>query len=262
MAGLEKICINFFNENVNYSFRKLQVKKSIGPKNLDHVLHHEDDAVCAEMVHASNITVATFRGQALQVMQPVIGNPCTMLENLDTRFESYSHTSEMSEMREPVSFHHQSVTQNTASHINYINYLLLEQLKNIETVLDESMEVCIIIASIDTEYLLPVTVSIKTLAEDNVTWEDIAAGLIRETNSLKSNKVCIDSTNSAVYKCEIFSELCRCSETYFLNLTEPRKQFEFWRKKSSLAISIVIWMKSSSNVWWKTTSRTENPTLN
>lgn len=57
---------------------------------------------------------------------------------------------------------------------------IAEQLKAIGTILKESLDIGIFLASVDVIGLQPATAAIKTVAEAEMTWEDVTSRLIKE----------------------------------------------------------------------------------
>lgn len=91
-----------------------------------------------------------------------------MLENLDSRYDSKSTASKITKMSELVSVRFPSSKADIAKHIDGMA-ALLEQLRCMEAKMDDSLEVGILIASIDVPDLKPVVAAIKTLADSVAT---------------------------------------------------------------------------------------------
>lgn len=87
-----------------------------------------------------------------------------MMKKFDSRYNSKSTATHISQMAELLSIRYRSVQEDMAKHVDRMAGLL-EQLRSMSTMLDDSLAIAIIFASIEMAELLPITAAITTLAD-------------------------------------------------------------------------------------------------
>lgn len=80
-------------------------------------------------------------------------------------------------MSELESLRYSNLRSDISKHIDKMA-ALVELLRAMDTTLDETLVIGILVASIDVTQLQPVTAAIKTLSEDKLSWEDVSGRLI------------------------------------------------------------------------------------
>lgn len=128
---------------------------------------------------ASAVIVSALSHSALRVVRTVIGNPVLMLDQLDARYDSRSTATKISKISELVSVKYKNIKSDISKHI-VRKASLFEQHKSMEAIMDDSIQVGILIASIEVVELAPVAAEIKTLAEADVTLKVVPERLIEE----------------------------------------------------------------------------------
>lgn len=117
---------------------------------------------------ASNIIDFTLGNHALRVVRSAVGQPQSMMKKLDAYYVSKSTSTLVSKMSELVSVQYKNVGEDIEKHIDGVAELL-EQLGSMDAVLSDVLAFGILVASIEVMELAPVTATIKTIAEKNIT---------------------------------------------------------------------------------------------
>ena len=167
--------------------------------------------------------MSALGGHALRVVRAVIGQPFEMLEKLDARYDSRTTALKISNMSELVSVRYSSLKEDMSKHIDSVA-ALLEQPRNMGTVLSDDFAIGILVASIDVHDLRPATAAIKTLAEHEINWEDVTTRLIEEVRELKNDNGRSNRALAANPGCVICSKLSHRTDACFLNPLNPRNK--------------------------------------
>lgn len=186
MSDAEKLRIKQLDDRSDYGLWKIRVEAACSSKGVSDALQKSKERTNVSDDHkktASGIIVAALSDPALRVVRSVIGNPVDMLEKLDARYDSRSTATKISKISELVSVRYTNVKHDITKHIDRMA-ALQEQLKSMEAIMDDAVQVGILIASIDVLELTPVTAAIKTLAEKDITWETVTERLIEEWRGL------------------------------------------------------------------------------
>lgn len=83
--------------------------------------------------------------------------------------------------------------------------------------LDSTLEVGLLIYSVDVPQLQPVTAAIKTLAKDKISWEAVTSRLIEEQKALVNEGGKPGRVNSAKTGCDICKKRNHTTDTCLLN---------------------------------------------
>lgn len=243
--------IRQLDDKSDYSLWRLRVRAAISAKGLKHVLKSTTDTVTEstfveassstdtatdkkkdastkvvsddEKEQASNIIISALGDHALRVVRTVIGDPCEMMKKLDDRYDSKTTATRITKIVELMSNKFVSVDDDIARHIDRLAGLL-EQLQGMGTKLDKTLQIGILVASIQVPELAPVTAAIKTLAEDDLKWDAVSSRLIEETHSLKSESVNRSSAAKAGNICELCHKPGHKIENCFLNPLNPNNK--------------------------------------
>lgn len=211
----ERIRIRQLDDKSDYALWRIRVTAMIDAKGFSDALSRAPGDESARQ--ASNIVVSTLSDQALRVVRSVIGKPAEMLSKLDSRYDSKSTASKIAKVSEIVSTRYCSLNEDMSVHVDRMAGLL-EQLKSRGMTIDDSLAIGILVASIDVPELMPVTASIKTLAEADVKWEEVANRLIEDSKSISSgNGLSARASAATVDTCQICKKPNHKTENCFLN---------------------------------------------
>ena len=226
MTTKEKTHIRPLDEKSNYALWCIRVLAAISAEGLQDALKNrsadKDEQVYVDhQQQASNIVVAVLSNQALRVVRTVIGIPTGTLTKLDQRYDSKSTASKIAKMSELVSMRYTSLKEDLSGHIDRMAGLL-EQLSSMGTSVADSLAIGILVASVEVPQLQPVTAAIKTLAENNINWEDVTNHLFEEQKLLSSDDFIRSRVNAANAACQICEKTNHQTEHCFLNPLNPR----------------------------------------
>ena len=129
------------------------------------------------------IIIRALSDAALRVVRDVITDPVQMLAKLDARYDNKSTAAKISKMSELVSIAYKNSAKDIRKHIDKLAGLVA-QLKAMKTPIADTIAVGILLASIPVPSLDPITAAIKTLADDQMTWDNVATRLIEEWREL------------------------------------------------------------------------------
>lgn len=192
----DKYTIKPLTNDCDYGLWKIRVTAALEALGLARVVTVEAASETASTADAGNrgspteadvekkrkacaIIVRALSDGALRVVRDVVNDPVQMLAKLDDRYDNNSTASKISKMSELVSTVYKIPSKDIRKHIDKLAGLVA-QLKAMKTNLDDTLAVGIMLASIQVPALAPVVAAIKTLADDQVTWDDVATRLIEE----------------------------------------------------------------------------------
>lgn len=171
-----KLRIKPLSEKSDYGLWRIRVQTACSAKDLSDVFERRTDGAADDerfqkrQRQASDIIVSTLTDESLRVVMTVIGDPRTMLEKLDDRYRSTTTASKISKITEFVSVRYKSPCKDIAKHIDKMA-AIVEELRNMDMKLDNTLTVGILVASIKAPELAPVVAAIITLAENDLKWE-------------------------------------------------------------------------------------------
>lgn len=177
------------------------------------------------MRHAGNLIVGTLSDQALRIVRSVIGDPSEMLSKLDRRYDSNSTASKIVKMSELVSTKYTSLREDMAKLVDRMT-ALVEQLRSMGTVFDESLAIDILVVSIDVFDLQLVTAAMKTLADADITWEEVSNRLIEEAKHRSSYSASSARDSAANSACQICHKTSHRTDQCFLNPMSDNCRFK------------------------------------
>lgn len=263
MTDQDKYKIRPLDEKSDYSLWRLRVRAAISAKGLRTVFvqsrdesdENSDDhgtrvvtASEEQMEQASNIIVSALGDHALRVVRSVIGEPHKMFQKLDMRYDSKSTATRISKMAELVSLKYGNLRDDISKHIDRMAGLL-EQLRSMNTVLDDALAIGILVASIEVSELSAVTAAIKTLAEKDLVWEDVSSRLIEECKSIKTSHK--DRASAASSVCGLCKKPGHTIDDCFMNPMNPKNRLNLSDKKTQ-------WGKPKSEKHRKKKDRNEH----
>lgn len=214
--GLNNVLSSEFQNKVDNAIRE---SNSTGEHISEDVRKAKD-----RLEQASNIIVAALSDQALRVVRNVAGKPFYMMEKLQKRYDSRSMASKIGKMSDLVSIRYTNIREDMARHVDKIAGIV-EQLRSMGTVLEDSLIIGILLASIDVVQLHPATAAIKTLSETHTTWEDVSSRLIEEVKMLRSDRSLRHKSAAAVTKvCELCGKEGHTLPRCFLNPLNPNNR--------------------------------------
>lgn len=240
MSESEKPRIRPLDDKSDYSLWRIRVESACDDKGLTAAFTQKEVPVDADRakfeeqrLKASGIIVAACGDHALRVVKTVRGNPVEMMEKLDARYDSKTTASKISKMVELVSIRYTNPKQDIAKHIDRMA-ALFEQLTAMEATMDESLQVGILIASIEVEDLRAVSAAIKTLADDDVKWDTVAERLIEECAALKKASHAPHSSAAAKGKgkklCSFCSRPGHVAKNCWINPANPNNRLKALHK--------------------------------
>ena len=172
MSDHDKVRVHQLDDKSDYSLWRIPVESACQEKVLTAALSMTEsldgidkDNFAEKRVKVSGILVVASGDSALRVVRSVKGNPIEMLEKLDDRYDSKTTASKISKMVELVSLRYSSLRSDITKHVDRMASIN-EQLAAMKTIMDESLKVGILIASIETDEVRPVVAAIKTLADE------------------------------------------------------------------------------------------------
>lgn len=174
---------------------------------------------------ASNIIVNALRDLALRIVRAITGNPKDMLIKLDARYDSKSTASKISRMSELVSDRYKSLREDVAKHIDRLSGIIV-QLRLMDTNLEDSVAVEILIWSIQVPELASETASIKKISERDLKREDVSARLVEEVADLPNIPGNSFKANAASVHCQICLRTSHPTEKCFLNPINPDSKLQ------------------------------------
>ena len=176
---------------------------------------------------ACAIIIRALSDSVLRVVRDVITDPDQIMAKLDARYDNKSTASKISKMSELVSTTYKNLSKDIRKHIDKLAGLVA-QLKSMKTNLDDTLAVGIMLASIQVPALAPVVAAIKTLADDQVTWDDVATRLIEKWRELPRDIHVSESAFTSVDKRESCSACDRRGRAtaHYRKRTKSRKTRE------------------------------------
>ena len=165
MSDWDKIHIKQLDDKADYGLWEIRVEATCSAKGVHDALNVpvgipiKDSHKTIE----SGIIVSALSDSTLRVVRSVICDPAEIMKKSDGRFESRSTASNISKLTEFVSARFVNIKSDITKHIDRMAYIL-EQLKAMDVQIDNSMQVCVLLASVYVLELGPVTAVIKTLA--------------------------------------------------------------------------------------------------
>lgn len=242
MAESDRHRIKPLDEKSDYTLWRIRVVAAISAKGLDKVFEPKKkngeasssptreagcEATVEQCQQASNIIVSALSDHALRVVRSVIGNPLKMMAKLNDRYDSKTIASRISTMSELVSIKYTSLGDDIDKHIDKVEGLI-EKLRAMGTVFDDSLAIGILVASIDLPEMAPATAAIKTLADKDVNWESISSRLIDEAKNLKSGTR--TRSHAASQCCAICGKTNHTTDRCFLNPLNPNNKLDLKSK--------------------------------
>lgn len=107
-------------------------------------------------------------------------------------------------MPEIVSNRFKSLQDDMSNHVDRMEGLI-GQLRSMGNSCDEDIAIGILVASVEIPELLPVTASIKKLADPEISWKEVAnRGLMEDVKTMTSNSGLSRSSNAALSTCQIY----------------------------------------------------------
>lgn len=120
-------------------------------------------------------------------------------------------------MTELVGFKYTSLKIDILKHVNKMS-TIVEQLRAMETILEDPLAIKLLVVSIEVASLKPVTAAIMTLEEDKLTWEAVTERLIEEC---KADKCKLDRVSVAISSCHICGKSNHTTAKCFMNPMNP-----------------------------------------
>lgn len=175
-----------------------------------------------QLEQASNIIISALGDHALRVVRSIVCEPREMIAKLYERYNSKSTANRISKMVQLMSIKFVSIHDDISEHIYRLTELL-EQLQSMGTMLDNTLSVGILVASIQVAELAPVTAATKTLAESDLKWESVRNRLIEKTQTLTSRTVSArESAVSSSNICGLWSRRRHQTKNCFFNSLNPK----------------------------------------
>lgn len=239
MAEPEKARIDPLREGQDFATWKIRIEAICHSKGLIAALEHEqkpDSAKESDEIFHSNqkkacgIIVSALSNEALRVVRSDIGNPCVMLRKLGERYDSKTAASRIAKMTELISLRYTSSKQDMGKHIDKMRGIL-EKLDAMNTNIPHELSIAILIASVDAIELVPTTAALKTLSDENATWDTVSARLIEEQQSLKSKYRRLEKVQTAKPYCHLFSKKGHTTERCWLNPRNPNNKLDSVNEK-------------------------------
>ena len=237
----EKVRIRPLNDRTDYRLWKIRVESACKAMHLDDVLTADElpatDATdksnlakfAKRQCKASSLIVSALSDQALRVVRSVIGFPFRMMEKLDARYNSRTTASKISKMGLLFSMKLERTSGSLEEHVDRMADII-DQLRSMNTTVEESLAVGVLLSSIVAPELQNVTAAIRTLADDNLTWEVATERLLDEHRTLLRNDSDDENatygtrrayTARAVPRCEICGKRGHTTEKCWLNPRNP-----------------------------------------
>lgn len=175
MSDTEKVRIKPRDERSDYALWRVRVESACDGKGLTAAFPQKKspsgadaDKFAEQRLQVSGISVAALGDHALRVVKDLRGNPTEMMEKLDPRYDSKTTASKISKMVELVSLRYSNPRNDITKHIDRMA-AIVEQLAAMESSMDDSLPVGILIASINDAEMRPVVAAIKKLSDIDVT---------------------------------------------------------------------------------------------
>ena len=183
MSEIPKIAVEPLTSKSDYALWRLRIESLCAVKGCADVLDVRDEDDSDDVVKcrkiASGLIVAALSDSALRVVRSVVGKPFDMLQKQDPRYASTTTASKISTMADLVSMKFRSSGRSLASHIDKMAGLL-EKLKSMKSDVDDVLATGILLAFVDVPELNPVIAALKTLAEEDITWDTVTTRLLDE----------------------------------------------------------------------------------
>lgn len=189
---VEKSRVKPFVGTGDYILFKTKIKLACQAKGLSNALICEQNPgkeetnvdFKAEQLRVSNIIFNCITNDPPRIVCMDTDNPFHMMRKLEQRYDSHSSTSLISKMTALVSVKYKSVKVDLGKHVDKMA-TLMEQIRNMNTVIEEKLAAAFLIASIGAQELLPTAVEIRTLSNEIVTWVDVSDRLIEEYRNVR-----------------------------------------------------------------------------
>lgn len=101
---------------------------------------------------------------------------------------------------------------------------IAEQLKGMKTILEDSLLIGILVASVTVDDLKASTAAIKMRSDNNLKWEEVTARLIEEVKTLCAESQLIASVKLQVKYCEICNRKGHKTDQCFFNPRNPHNR--------------------------------------
>lgn len=236
MTESEKLLIKPLDDKDDYRLWRIRIFAACEGKGLEDVLHtsqnpHTEDEqkkvkFDADKKKASNIIIRSLSDMALRIVRADIGNPVQMLKKLDERFDSKSAASRIAKMTELISLRYDTTKRSVAKHIDQMAGTL-EQLQGMNTPIPDELCIALLIASIQAPEMFPITAALKTLTDENATWEKVTARLIEEHQTLRGKHRIAERATPVRKHCDLCKKSGHSLDRCWLNPKNPNNRLNF-----------------------------------
>lgn len=180
MSDMDKLRIKELDEKSYDGLWKISVEAACSAKVVDSALVTTRDGITVQdtqKITELSIIVIALSDFSLRVVRAHTGDSVKIMEKLDATFDSRSTATKISKITALVSGGYSSVKIDIKKHIDLMA-AILEQLKSMKAIMDDTVQVGTLIAYIDVPDLNAMTAAIKTLAEEDIKWEIFTEKLI------------------------------------------------------------------------------------
>ena len=219
----------------DYSLWRARIMSACSGKSLSDVFEDKtdgsrptDEAFNKRCSQVSDLIVSALSDDAMRIVMDVIGDPKTMISKLDDRYRSKSTASKISKITELVSIRYKNVRKDIAKHVDKMSGIVSE-LKGMKMNLEDTLTVGVLVASIEAPELSAVAAAIKTLAEDDLKWENVAARFIEEWKNLKSDTF-KGQANRATVECDFCGREGHTQDDCWVNPENPNNRLGLKKK--------------------------------
>lgn len=231
LAEQEKLPIRPLHDKCHYGVWKIRVEAACSAKDLNDALLSASAAGCSlgqnkfveRQRQASSIYVGVFGDHALRGARTVNGKPKEMIEKLDARYRSQSTASKTTKISELVSVRFRYPKAEIAKHIDGMAGIV-EELRNMDGELDETLTVGTLVASIEVSELALGTAAVKTLAKKNIKWQAVSGSLIKEWKAFSFDTSKVHTAKVEKLKCTFCNRLGHKPEGCWSNPQNPNNR--------------------------------------
>lgn len=254
MSDTDKVRIKPLDDKDDYRLWRIRMATACDSKGLENVLAFErcpeDDDESkkkfkSDQKKASNIIVAALSDRALRVVRSNIGSPYLMINKLDERYDSKSAAARIAKMTELISMRYDSMKKGMGTYIDQMAGIL-EQLESMQTPIPTELSTALLISSIHVPELAPVAAAVKTLSDDDVTWEKVTARLMEEHQTLKGRNKIQERALPAHKHCELCKKNGHSIEHCWLNPNNPKNRLGITTKSDGKPGNSIQRQKSTS----------------